>query len=502
MESGAGALAAPRIGILIVAYNAASTLAGVLDRIPQSFRSRIAEVIVSDDSSADATYLVGLGYKQVAPDLPLTVIRNEVNRGYGGNQKVGYRLAIEHELDIIVLLHGDGQYAPEALPDIVAPLESGEYDAVLGSRMMTPGAARRGGMPLYKWVGNRILTTMQNAMLGMDLTEFHSGYRAYSVRALQELDFDQNSDGFDFDTEIIIQLHDRRMRIKEVPIPTYYGDEICYVDGVRYARDVMADVLRYRMSLAGPSVPLHAQEDDRKEYTLKHSPQSSHGRILRWLRGKRSLRILDLGCSSGLLSEEMEKLGHEVTGVDLKPFGDESRRMHRFIAANLDEGIPLEVGGGYDAVIAADVLEHVRRPDLILTQISEVLAPGGLALVSIPNFVHWYPRIRVALGRFDYDDQGILDRGHVRFFTRRSFENLARGAGLRIHRVEPVGVPIERLVHNRPRWSGLVEKVDRMAAGMMPNLFAYQLLFELAPDRPLEIKQRPAEARSTSPSVS
>src|SRR5579864_3770191 len=115
----------PKIGILIVAYNAASTLAGVLDRIPEDFRSRITEVIVSDDSSVDATYLVGLGYKQVAPDLPLTVVRNDVNLGYGGNQKAGYRLAIEHGLDIVVLLHGDGQYAPEVLPDIVAPLEAG-----------------------------------------------------------------------------------------------------------------------------------------------------------------------------------------------------------------------------------------------------------------------------------------------------------------------------------------------------------------------------------------
>lgn len=489
----------PRIGILIVAYNAATTLAGVLDRIPDDFRSRIAEVIVSDDSSSDATYLVGLGYQQVAPDLPLTVVRNEVNLGYGGNQKVGYRLAIEHDLDIIVLLHGDGQYAPEALPDIVAPLESGEYDAVFGSRMMTPGAARKGGMPLYKWIGNRILTKAQNAMLGMDLSEFHSGYRAYRVQALKELDFDQNSDGFDFDTEIIIKLHDRRMRIKEVPIPTYYGDEICYVDGLRYARDVMVDVLRYRMSLAGPSVPLHqADTTDHKEYTLKHSPYSSHGRILRWLEGRRPLRILDLGCSSGQLSEEIEKLGHEVTGVDLKAFGDEGRRMHRFIAANLDEGIPIEAGVGYDAVIGADVLEHVRRPDLILAQLSEVLVPGGLALVSIPNFVHWYPRARVALGRFDYDDQGILDRGHVRFFTRRSFENLARGAGLRVRRVEPVGVPMERLAPGRSRWSSRLEKLDRAAAAGMPNLFAYQLLFELAPDRPLEIQQRGAEEASTN----
>ena len=119
------------------------------------------------------------------PDLPLTVIRHERNLGYGGNQKAGYDLAIEHGLDIIVLLHGDGQYAPELLASIVAPLVRGEADAVFGSRMMAEGGARRGGMPLYKYVGNKVLTRFENAVAGAELTEWHSGYRAYWVEALR-----------------------------------------------------------------------------------------------------------------------------------------------------------------------------------------------------------------------------------------------------------------------------------------------------------------------------
>ena len=196
-----------RIGVLVVAYNAATTLAKVLDRIPAEIRSDIEEVIVSDDHSQDSTYLVGLGYQQVS-DLPITLIRQPTNLGYGGNQKAGYDLAIEHGLDIVVMLHGDGQYAPESLPEIVAPLLAGEADAVFGSRMMIKGAARRGGMPLYKYVGNRILSRFENAALGTELTEFHSGYRAYSVAALKQLPFERNSNGFNFDTQIIIQLHD------------------------------------------------------------------------------------------------------------------------------------------------------------------------------------------------------------------------------------------------------------------------------------------------------
>src|SRR5919198_595450 len=214
-----------RIGILVVAYNAASTLAQVLDRIPRDFVPRISEVLVGDDHSQDSTYLVGLGYQQQSHDLPLTVVRHPRNLGYGGNQKAGYRWAIESDLDIVVLLHGDGQYAPEILPEIVEPLDLDKCDAVLGSRMMEPGAARLGGMPLYKYVGNRILTRFENAVTGMDLSEWHSGYRAYTVDALRRIPFEQNSDGFDFDTQIILQLLESGQRILEIPIPTYYGEE-------------------------------------------------------------------------------------------------------------------------------------------------------------------------------------------------------------------------------------------------------------------------------------
>jgi glycosyltransferase involved in cell wall biosynthesis len=178
-------------------------------------------------------------------------VRHEKNLGYGGNQKNGYRWAIEHDYDIVVLLHGDGQYAPEVIGELIDPLARSEADAVFGSRMMRRGEARRGGMPLYKYVGNKILTAFQNSVAGLDLTEWHSGYRAYSVAALRELGFDGYSDGFNFDTEIILGLADRRLRITEVAIPTFYGDEVCCVNGLAYARDVVRDVLRHRFSGSG-----------------------------------------------------------------------------------------------------------------------------------------------------------------------------------------------------------------------------------------------------------
>src|SRR5437762_11147038 len=179
----------PRIMVHIVAYNASSTLARVLDRIPKDLRPRLSEICVFDDASSDDTYLVGKGYQQVREMPQLQVFRNAKNRGYGGNQKLGYRHAIDHGFDVVVLLHGDGQYAPEEMPRLIQPILDGQADAVFGSRMVDKRNALKGGMPLYKWIGNQILTRFENAALGMALTEFHSGYRAYSVKALAQIPF-------------------------------------------------------------------------------------------------------------------------------------------------------------------------------------------------------------------------------------------------------------------------------------------------------------------------
>jgi 2-polyprenyl-3-methyl-5-hydroxy-6-metoxy-1,4-benzoquinol methylase len=466
----------PRIGILVVAYNAASTLAGVLDRVPQEFRPRITEIFVCDDASPDSTYLVGLGYKQLAEDLPLTIIRHPANLGYGGNQKAGYHLAIEQKLDIVVLLHGDGQYAPECLPAIVAPLERGECDAVFGSRMMEPGAARRGGMPMYKYVGNRILTTFENRMLGTTLTEFHSGYRAYRVEALAAIPFDRNSDGFDFDTEIIIQLVEAGRRIVEVPIPTYYGDEICYVNGLKYARDVSLDVVRYRLQKLGFASGDVAQVGE--EYSLKQAEDSSHAVVLRWLSERPNGRVLDLGCSGGLLSARVRDIGHHVTAVDMLELPGVRDRVDRFIQADLDHGLPPEVLGDapFDTALAADVLEHVREPEKLLEQVHQILAPGGMLIASVPNFGHWYARGRAMLGLFDYDQRGVLDQGHVRFFTRRSFLRRLEAARFEVVRQEATGLPLDVLMRGEGILRTIVRLIDRVLVGLRPTLFGYQFV--------------------------
>src|SRR3981081_383215 len=210
-----------RLLIFIVAYNAETTIEKVLRRIPASLHSENVEILIIDDFSKDGTFVNGLRYQQRDSAFKITVLRTPENQGYGGNQKLGYRYAIDNGFDIVALVHGDGQYAPEKLPMLLAPLTRDEADAVFGSRMIDKRAARQGGMPAYKWIGNQVLTAFQNRMLGTKLSEFHTGYRLYSTAALAQLPFEKNTNDFHFDTEIIIQFVLGKLRIVELPIPTY-----------------------------------------------------------------------------------------------------------------------------------------------------------------------------------------------------------------------------------------------------------------------------------------
>ena len=237
-----------KIGILVVAYEAETTLESVLNRIPQIFRGSIHTILVCDDASTDDTYQVGMRVKESRPDLPLQVLRRPVNLGYGGNQKAGYRWMIDNGLDVVVLLHGDGQYAPEFLPQMVTPILEGRADVVFGSRMLERGAALRGGMPKYKFVGNKILTFLQNRLAGVRLSEWHSGYRAYSISSLAGVGFELNADYYDFNSQIILQMIASRQRIVEIPIPTFYGDELSRVNGVRYGWRILRHTLRWRLT--------------------------------------------------------------------------------------------------------------------------------------------------------------------------------------------------------------------------------------------------------------
>jgi glycosyltransferase involved in cell wall biosynthesis len=304
----------PKVVIFIVAYYAESTLTAVLSRIPHTlFEEYDCSILVVDDASADRTLSVGREYQKAHPEVPLTVLRNEYNQGYGGNQKTGYTHAIAEGADAVALLHGDAQYAPEELPKLLAPVVRGEADAVFGSRMLDRFGALKGGMPLYKYLGNKILTKVQNTLLGSDLSEFHSGYRVYSVPFLSRLNFRLNSNGFHFDSEIIIQLLNAGGRLLELPIPTYYGDEICRVNGMKYAKDVVHVTLQNVAHRAGLFYQRRFDpiSDGDARHDSKLGNASSHN--FAQDRVPNGSRVLDLG---GAVCPKIRTSKHDCASLD------------------------------------------------------------------------------------------------------------------------------------------------------------------------------------------
>jgi glycosyltransferase involved in cell wall biosynthesis len=469
----------PRIGIFIVAYNAETTLARVLDRIPETLRDEVEEVFVFDDASQDDTYRSAREYQAARAWPNLRIFRNPVNRGYGGNQKLGYSYAMERGLDFVVLLHGDGQYAPEELPRMLEPLLAGRADAVFGSRMMVPGAARRGRMPLYKRVGNRVLTRLQNALAGASLSEWHSGYRAYRVDALRELALDRNSDDFHFDTEIILELLGAGFRIEEVPIPVYYGDEICYVDGVKYARNVVRATVDYRRHVSGLRYDPRFAHAVR--YPRKSLAYSSHQQIARLLPP--GARVLDLGCEPAV-AQLYRARGCSVVGVGEPHNVMDASELDGYYSRNLETGIDLPPDAGrFDVVLLADVIEHCRNGRELLVEAQRYLVPGGRIIVSTANVGFLPVRLGLLFGRFDYTPRGILDATHVRLYTRRSFLRTIRDAGLEPLRVRVAPPPLEALFPAAAA-SRLMAAGDAMLYGMARawnGAFAFQFIVECAP---------------------
>jgi glycosyltransferase involved in cell wall biosynthesis len=197
------------------AWNAARTLERTVSAIPRDW---VDEIILVDDSSTDNTV-------DLARALPIHTIWHPHNVGYGGNQKTCYLEALQRNADAIVMLHPDGQYEPTLIPKLVEPILRGDADLVLGSRLAEPGAWRKGGMPVHKYVANRGLTTIENAVLGTHLSEAHTGYRAYSRELLMGVPFLRNSLGFVFDSELLMQASHLGYRIVEVPARSRYFDD-------------------------------------------------------------------------------------------------------------------------------------------------------------------------------------------------------------------------------------------------------------------------------------
>jgi 2-polyprenyl-3-methyl-5-hydroxy-6-metoxy-1,4-benzoquinol methylase len=214
-------------------------------------------------------------------------------------------------------------------------------------------------------------------------------------------------------------------------------------------------------------------------YTLKNDPYSSHSVILDWLGNGRGRRLLDVGAADGLLARHLTARGWKVTGLETDPVAAAAGAVHceRMIVADLDAGVP-PLEGEFDAIVCADVLEHLRDPRATLATLRRALASTGEVVVSVPNVAHLWMRLSLLIGRFDYAERGILDRTHLRFFTRRTLAALVGEAGLRMTRATSTPVPLYQIVP--PRWHGralaAAHALSARSARVLPRVLAYQFV--------------------------
>ncbi len=232
------------IAVVMPAYNAEKTLESTFRDIPKDI---VDHVILVDDRSSDQTVALarGLGIKHI--------IEHQENKGYGGNQKTCYQKALDLKSDIVVMLHPDYQYDPRLIHSMCFLIVNGVYEVVLGSRILGTGALR-GGMPLYKYIANRFLTLFQNLMIGQKLSEYHTGYRAFSANVLRKIDFEVNSDDFVFDNQMLAQIFYAGFEIAEITCPTKYFQEASSINigrSIRYGLGVMGVSLRYFLAKRG-----------------------------------------------------------------------------------------------------------------------------------------------------------------------------------------------------------------------------------------------------------
>jgi len=486
----------PRLLVFIVAYQAEKKIEQVLTRIPAALAADYeVEILIIDDSSKDDTFDAS---RRVARGgtipYPVRILYNPINQGYGGNQKLGYHYAIEKGFDFVALLHGDGQYAPECLPSLVRPLKEDAADAVFGSRMLVAGAAVKGGMPLYKFVGNKILTWLENRLLRTSLSEFHSGYRVYRVSALKAIPFHLNTPDFHFDTEIIIQLAAARMRIVELPIPTYYGDEICYVNGMKYAGQVVMAALTYRLQELSlfytrkfDCAPSGASNI---RYLPKFDFPSSHSIAFDAVRPGSS--VVEFGCAAGYMGGRLKAEKQcRVTGIDVEPIAADGA-LDDFVKHDLDLGPPDINYESTDVVLLLDVIEHLRSPEQFVEQLAGKLRPSTTVIVTTGNVGFFVTRFMLLLGKFNYGKRGILDLTHTRLFTFSSLRNLFEQAGFAFVRVAGIPAPFP-LALGDGLLGTLLLRINAALIALAKGLFSYQIYLELRCSPSLEFLLASAE---------
>ena len=483
--------------IFVVAYAAAAHIEALLDKVAVALPALKAfdpHILIIDDASPDNTAALAEKYK-ARGTLPMTVLRNPVNQGYGGNQKIGYQYALRFGFDSIVLLHGDGQYPPEQIGAMLEAMQTQNADVVLGSRMLERKNALKGGMPFYKFIGNIILTRLQNAILDMRLSEFHTGFRAYRTSFLTRIPFAYNSNDFDFDTDILIQARLSSATIAEIPIPTHYGEEICHVNGMKYAGQIIRNSVLAKCQ--GYQIFYHPKFDftPESEYAAKIGCDSNHDFALNHVDAYDT--VVNIGSYSGDVTTLLRRQkGCYVYGIDSAKNPVNAEQYDTFTQLDLDrENITAAFphDRAVQKVLLLDVLEKLNSPEKFLAALRvETAASESKIIVTNANVGFILTRLSMLIGNFNYSKRGILDFNHKRLFTFGSLQQMLRNYGYIIDEVQGIPIPFNLMVKHRAV-AKLLTSLNRLLMRINRRLFSYQIAIIARPAPTLDLLLTRAE---------
>jgi 2-polyprenyl-3-methyl-5-hydroxy-6-metoxy-1,4-benzoquinol methylase len=462
----------PRIALFLFDAGDAQSVRKFLERIPESVIPWIEEVVVMEGPIPVA----GIDDLSPGAPIPLRVHRNPRDYGHGGERKAAFEYALLRDLHHVITLRGDGTHPPEALPDLIRAAVIEGHDLVLASRLMQRRQSLRDGMPIHRVLGHTVATGFQNRILGLRTRDHLTSYRAYNVETLRRIPFQNNSNDRTFDVEFMIQCRALGVTVFEVGVSPAWREDLDGRSELRHIGSACATAMGYRFH------QLHLTRDGRYlvdrdiHYTLKHSRTGSHMQIVDAIAP--GSRVLDLGCSQGLLAEPLGEKGARVTGVDTAPPRGISKHLEQYFQRDLEDPLDLPTGRVFDCVVCADVIEHLRNREQLLRSARRYLTEGGRLVISTPNIALWFYRLSLAVGRFEYGPRGVLDWTHVHLFTRATFRREVERAGFHIVDERATALPFEVVFEStgRSRLVRALGNVYHALARAWPEMFAYQII--------------------------
>ena len=466
----------PRIALFLFDCEAPSTLAATLARIPEAAARRIAEAIVmAGREPGFAPEDLGAGERP----FELRVHRQPRETGYGGARKAALEHALRERFDVVVCMRGDGAHPPEALPELLAAAIEGGHRFVLGSRFADRRSAVRGGMPLARLAGHALATGVLNRVLGLRVRDYMTSFRVLHTRPLRRVPFHLDADDRIFDPHLLLQLRALGVTPHEVPVAGTWREDDAAREELDHVRRAATVALAYRLH------QLHVVRrgryfvDTGVHYTFKWSEHGSHMQIVGLIRPE--TRVLDLGCSQGLLARPLKEKAVRVVGVDGRPADDDlAEELEDYLQRDLE--LPLEIpkGRDFDYVVCADVIEHLKGRAQLLRSARRYLKADGRLVISTGNIAIWFYRLSLLAGRFNYGPRGILDSDHAHLYTRDSFRREVEAAGFRVVGERVTSLPFEIVFRStgRSRFVRALSSGYHAVARFWPELFAYQIILE------------------------